>query len=89
MTLPTLFDGTADHVTTTYTITDRVRTWVGPGKPDEIRDFVWWAYRCTCGHDVGLNRRALYSHESSAERMAWHHRHDLEPWLNPLPGPPI
>lgn len=34
----------------------------------------WWAWRCTCGRDVGAERRAAYSHEGSAERMAAHHR---------------
>ena len=49
----------------------------------------WWAWRGTCGRDVGAEQRAAYGGEASALRMAWWQMHDLEPWENPLPGPPV
>lgn len=49
----------------------------------------WWAWRCACGRDVGAERRCAYSGENPALRQAWWHMRDLEPWANPLPGPPI
>jgi hypothetical protein len=49
----------------------------------------WWAWRCTCGRDVGAERKCAYGCEASALRMAWWHMRDREPWANPLPGPPV
>jgi hypothetical protein len=48
----------------------------------------WWAWRCTCGRDVGAEKRCAYSGEASALEMAWHHMHDREPWAHPLSGQP-
>lgn len=44
----------------------------------------WWAWRCTCGRDVGAERRAAYSGRAGAEEMAGWHRRDREPWHNPI-----
>lgn len=46
----------------------------------------WWAWRCTCGRDVGAERRAAYSGQPAADRMAWWHEHDAEPWAALLSG---
>lgn len=36
----------------------------------------WWAWRCSCGRDVGAERRAAYGWPAGAEEMAGHHRRD-------------
>ena len=71
------------HVATPYPL---ARLW---GLDKSVDGTGWWAWRCTCGRDVGTEQRAAWSHEASALRMAWHHVRDAEPWANPLPGPPV
>lgn len=74
----------AEHVTTVYRL---ARLW---GVDRSVTSaHVWWAWRCTCGRDVGAEQRCAYSGEVSAARMAWWHRRDAEPWFAPLPGPPV
>lgn len=73
----------AEHQTTVYRL-DLVKgqKFVDPALP-------WYAWRCSCGRDVGAEHRCAYSGPVSAERMAWWHRRNSEPWNNPLPGPPV
>jgi hypothetical protein len=63
-----------DHRTEVYRLdhlwgTDRSTWHIGP----------WWAWRCSCGRDVGAEQRAAYGWEAGAEEMAAAHR-DREGW---------
>lgn len=71
------------HVAEPYEL---ARLW---GLDSSVDGSGWWAWRCTCGRDVGAERRAAYSDPVGACRMAWWHMRDHEPWANSLPGPPI
>lgn len=65
----------AEHVTEVYLLPKGL--W---GVDKAIKQPPWWAWRCSCGRDVGAECRAAYSDETDAERMAEHHRCDSAPW---------
>lgn len=86
MTEQLTFAFPAQHVTAVYRLTRDVHPhW----RPLTDSPYPWWSWRCLCGTDMGRQARGAYSHQVSAEEMAWHHRHDREPALNPSPGPGV
>jgi hypothetical protein len=79
----------AQHVTQVYSKTVHSVTVRWGSRVEEPVSHTWWSWRCLCGRDPGAEGRAWFGGPVSAEEMAWHHRHDREPALNPSPGPGV
>ncbi len=69
---PTLFDDTTFNLPPAHTAVPYplARLW---GLDKSVDGSGWWAWKCTCGRDVGAEQRAAYSSKTDAQQMADHH----------------
>jgi hypothetical protein len=65
----------AEHVVQVYVLPKGL--W---GVDKAIKQQPWWAWRCSCGRDVGAEQRCAYSGRAGAEQMAEHHARDSAFW---------